>query len=160
MYLLAQLVLTMVTICTCDCSQPYRRGAGGLADFGGDYGEYLNLLEGNDVLDDFGGGGLGDIEEGQARQEAVMGGEEEELKDGFLRRLKLSKKNDKKQVHFHFDVNVLVLNNNMTAAIKPTVETFIPNLDENIKFLERETDASEPESFDWKKLQVEKIRQC
>ena len=150
----------MVTICTCDCSQPYRRSAGGLTDFGGDYGEYLNLLKGNDVLDEFGGGGLDDIEEGQARQEAVMGGEEEELKDGFLRRLKLSKENDKKHVTFHFDVNVLVVKNNMTAAIKPTVEKFKPNLDENVKFLEREMGASEPESFDWKKLQVEKIKQC
>ena len=42
---------------------------GGLDDFGGDYGEYMNLLKGNSMLDDFGtpgvGGGTDDIEKGQ-----------------------------------------------------------------------------------------------
>jgi len=42
---------------------------GGLDDFGGDYGEYMNLLNGNSMLEDFGtpgvGGGTDDIEKGQ-----------------------------------------------------------------------------------------------
>ena len=39
----------------------------------------MNLLKGNEAQKEFGGGGLDDIEAGQARQEAVMGGEEDEL---------------------------------------------------------------------------------
>ena len=131
----------------------------GLAGVGGDYGEYLNLLKGNDGLDEFGGGSLDDIEAEQARQEAVIGGEEEELKDGFLRHLKSANKK-KKDAHFHFDVNVLVVNKNMTPAGKPTNEMFNPNLEKEIKFMERESNggplpgASKSEPFDWKKFQV------
>jgi hypothetical protein len=120
----------------------------GLAGLGGDYGEYLNLLKGNDVLDEFGGGGMDDIGED-------MGGEEEKLTDGFLRNLKFEKKK-KKDVHFHFDVNVLVV----TPSGEPNKEMFNPNLEKEIKFTERESNgealpsASNSEPFDWKKFQV------
>ena len=148
-----KIVLLIVTTCTWCCAQA------GLAGFGGDYGEYLNLLKGNDVLDEFGGGGLDDIEAGQARQETVMGGEEEELKDGFLRHLKLEK-NKKTDMHFHFDVNVLVVNKNMTPFGESDNKMFNPNLEKEIKFTERESNggalpsASKSEPFDWKKFQV------
>jgi hypothetical protein len=105
-----EIVLVIVTTYTWCGAQA------GLAGVGGDYGEYLNLLKGNDGLDEFGGGGLDDIEAEQARQEAVMGGDEEELKDGFLRHLKFEKKK-KKDVHFHFDVNVLVVNKDMPPEL-------------------------------------------
>merc|ERR1711892_1259617 len=142
----AEILLTIVTVCTI---QGVRAG---LAGFGGDYGEYLELLKGNDVLDD--------IEEGQARQEAVMGGEEEESKGGFLRHLKLKKKKKKTDVHFHFDVNVLVVNRNMTESSKLFIEKVRPNLEKEIKFIERDsnggslTSSSKTEPFDWKAMQT------
>ena len=129
----------------------------GLAGFGGDYGEYLELLKGNDVLDKFGGGGLEDIEEGQARQEAVMGGEEDELKAGFLRHLNIGKKDKKGDVHLNFDVNVLIVNKNMT----PETEAMIKDDIEKLEKVERESSpgapspgGSQPEAFDWKAYQV------
>merc|ERR1711892_416800 len=150
----AEILLTIVTVCT---TQGARAG---LAGFGGDYGEYLELLKGNDVLDDLGGGGLDDIEEGPARQEAGMGGEEEELKEGFLRHLKLKKEKKKTDVHFHFDVNVLVVNKNMTESSKLFIEKVRPNLEKEIKFMERNSNggsspsSSKTEPFDWKAMQT------
>lgn len=128
----------------------------GLAGFGGDYGEYLELLKGNDVLDKFGGGGLEDIEEGQARQEAVMGGEEDELKAGFLRHLNIGKKDKKGDVHLNFDVNVFIVNKNTT----PETEAMIKDNIEKLEKVERESSpgapspgGSQPEAFDWKAYQ-------
>ena len=88
-----------------------------------------------------------------------MGGEEDELKDGFLRSLTLKKKKDGKDVHLHFDVNVLVLNNR-TSDFKPTLGSQEPNLADKMQFLERDsnkessTGDSGAEPFDWKKMQV------
>ena len=154
----AEILLTIVTVYACQGARA------GLAGFGGDYGEYLELLKGNDVLDDLGGGGLDDIEEGQARQEAVMGGEEEELKEGFLRHLKLKKEKKKTDVHFHFDVNVLVVNKNMTESSKLFIEKVRPNLEKEIKFMERNSNggsspsSSKTEPFDWKAMQVRSFK--
>ena len=150
----AEIVLVIVTTSYTWCG-----AQAGLAGFGGDYGEYLNLLKGNDVLDDFGGGGMDDIEAGQARQEAVMGGEEEELKDGFLRHSKYEMKK-KEDIHFHFDVNVLLVTKNVTPVDKANNKMFNPIIEKELKFMERESngaalpDASKSEPFDWKKFQV------
>ena len=142
-------VLSIITL--------YTRGArAGLAGFGGDYGEYLQLLKGNEVMDTFGGGGLDDVEEGQARQEAVMGGQDEELKDGFLRQLTFDKKKNKKDIHLHFDVNVVVLNKNLT----PSFDKMEPIVEKELKLMERNTNGESKESvptnepFDWKAIQV------
>ena len=154
----AEILLTIVTVCTIQGTRA------GLAGFGGDYGEYLELLKGNDVLDDLGGGGLDDIEEGQDRQEAVMGGEEEELKEGFLRHLTFKKEKKKTNVHFHFDVNVLVVNKNMTESSKLSIEKVGPNLEKEIKFMERNSNggsspsSSKTEPFDWKAMQVRSFK--
>ena len=124
----------------------------GLAGFGGDYGEYLHLLQGS-----VGGGGLDDIEEGQERQEAVMGGEDEELKGGFLRELNFNKKMKKKDLHLHFDVSVLVVGQNMTKGMKKLTEKLKPT---TVELIERtshggsEGTPTNTEPFDWKALQV------
>merc|ERR1712013_161172 len=142
-------VLTITTL--------YTRGVrAGLAGFGGDYGEYLQLLKGNEVMDSFGGGGggLDDVEEGQARQEAVMGGQDEELKAEFLRQLPYDKKKGKKDIHLHFDVNVVVLNKNLTSF-----ENMEPKLGKEFKLMERNSNVGSEESvpkndpFDWKSIQ-------
>jgi len=143
-------VLTITTL--------YTRGVrAGLAGFGGDYGEYLQLLKGNEVMDTFGGGGggLDDVEEGQARQEAVMGGQDEELQDEFLRQLPYDKKKGKKDIHLHFDVNVVVLNKNLTSF-----ENMEPKLGKEFKLMERNSNVGSEESvpkndpFDWKSIQA------
>merc|ERR1712013_322614 len=143
-------VLTITTL--------YTRGVrAGLAGFGGDYGEYLQLLKGNEVMDSFGGGGggLDDVEEGQARQEAVMGGQDEELQDEFLRQLPYDKKKGKKDIHLHFDVNVIVLNKNLTSF-----ENMERKLGKEFKLMERNSNVGSEESvpktdpFDWKSIQA------
>ena len=125
-----------------------------LAGFGGDFGEYLQLLKGNEVLNEFGGGGIDDIGEGQARQEDLMGGEEKELGNGFLRGLYAEKGNPKlDDVHIHFDVNVLVLSRNLSKA-KSTEKRLM-------KFMETDSnsaDSKQSGGFDWKELQVRKLK--
>ena len=155
-YLARKMRVTLYTVLT--ITTLYTRGIRtGLAGFGGDYGEYLQLLKGNEVMDSFGGGGggLDDVEEGQARQEAVMGGQDEELQDEFLRQLPYDKKKGKKDIHLHFDVNVLVLNKNLTSF-----ENMEPKLGKEFKLMERNSNVGSEESvpkndpFDWKSIQV------
>ena len=84
-----------------------------------------------------------------------MGGEEDELKAGFLRHL-IDKKKKKGDVHLNFDVNVLIVNKNTT----PETEAIIKDDIEKPEKVERESNSgapspggSQPESFDWKAYQ-------